>query len=335
VYSALLAQEQGSPKLWNELGVALHQLGRLTDAERSYRKSLDVDPDYALAWNNLGVVCEHRGASAEAEEAFRAAIQRGRALADAWRNLALVLWRAGRKDESLEAYERSLEYDSTSPMAWTGLGVAQMELGRAADAKAALIRAVELDPRFAEARYHLAFALSALGDYQGALRETKLALELDPFIPQPRFRLLIDLQFEDASVLAPELDIPTRVPVGEPIETFDFQPSALDTLFDGAQPPEEEKPAVPALSAAQWIESARRSLLHGQFAKATEESQHAARAGAERKVLPAGRDLFAPRCWRSAERFRGLASSSSRMVEAAIIRCCALRCAVQPSATSS
>ena len=47
--------------------------------------------------------------------------------------------------------------------------------------------------------------MSALGDYQGALRETKLALDLNPYIPQPRYKLLIDLQFEEASVLAPEL----------------------------------------------------------------------------------------------------------------------------------
>src|SRR5262245_20490878 len=56
VYSKLLTQEQGSPKLWNELGVALHQLGQLEEAEHTYRHSLSIDPEYALAWNNLGVV---------------------------------------------------------------------------------------------------------------------------------------------------------------------------------------------------------------------------------------------------------------------------------------
>ena len=111
-----------------------------------------------------------------------------------------------------------------------------MDASKPAEAKAALVRAVELDPNLPEARYHLAFALSALGDYQGALRETKLALDLNPYIPQPRYKLLIDLQFEEASVLAPELDAAQQVlaPGGDVITEFEFQPESLAAAFDSA-----------------------------------------------------------------------------------------------------
>src|SRR5690606_33964705 len=104
------------------------------------------------------------------------------------------------------------------------------------EAKSALMRAVELDPQNAEARYRLAFALSAIGDYQGALRETRHALELNPYIPTPRFRLLIDLQFEEASVPAPELDIAQQVEKGSGVPSFEFASSALDELFQRADP---------------------------------------------------------------------------------------------------
>ena len=36
------------------LGIALHELGRLDEAEASYRKALALDPDYARAHTSLG-----------------------------------------------------------------------------------------------------------------------------------------------------------------------------------------------------------------------------------------------------------------------------------------
>jgi tetratricopeptide (TPR) repeat protein len=290
IYSSLVAQEQESPKLWNELGVALHQSGQLEDAEAAYRQSLSVDQSYALAWNNLGVVRHHIGDSGDAERAFRNAIEQGRALADVYRNLGLLLWRSARKQEALECYQRSLEFDDRSPIAWTGLGVVQMELGQAGEAKAALMRAIELDPKMAEARYHLAFALSTLGDYQGALRETKLALELNPYIPQPRYRLLIDLQFEEASLLAPELDVATRIRSGGNIATFEFKAESLESAFAGAlQVPAAGASRGPGVidgkDADAWLDSARKALAQGQLELATEDAQRAGRAGADRREI--------------------------------------------------
>src|SRR5690606_18548805 len=44
VYRSLIDLEAGSPKLWNELGVAHHQSGQLEEAERAYQRALDLDP---------------------------------------------------------------------------------------------------------------------------------------------------------------------------------------------------------------------------------------------------------------------------------------------------
>ena len=151
-----------------------------------------------------------------------------------------------------------------------------MQMSRPTEAKTALMRAVENDQDLAEARYNLGFALSALGDYQGALRETKLALELDPYIPAPRFRLLIDLQFEEASVLAPELDVAQRVSGAEAgIETFEFEPAALDAVFHG-------EPAAAAESAQEFLASARAALERGELEGATADAQRAAMLGGDR-----------------------------------------------------
>src|SRR5690606_33078729 len=220
VYRSLLELEAGSPKLWNELGVAHHQSGALAEAERAYPRALDLDPLYALACSHFAVAPLHPRAVRDATRYFRRAIEQ-RPVPDVLRNLGLMLARTARPLEAMDAYRQALELDPLLVSAWLGLGEILLEQTQPAEAKAALMRAVELDPQNAEARYRLAFALSALGDYQGALRETRHALELNPYIPTPRFRLLVDLQFEEASVPAPELDIAQQVHKESGVPSFE------------------------------------------------------------------------------------------------------------------
>jgi tetratricopeptide (TPR) repeat protein len=231
LYEALTRQEADSPKLWNELGVSHHQRGDLGAAITAYRRGLGLDESYVLVLNNLAVAELHRGGAAEAERLLRRALAGERAMADVARNLALLLQRAGRRDEAIGTYRAALHADDTSAPAWAGLGAVLMESGHPRAARDALVKAVALDPALAEARYNLAFALSALGDYEGALRETRHALQESPYIPLPRYRLLIDLQYEEASVLAPELDVPEEVRGAEGIAAFAPEAGALDTVF--------------------------------------------------------------------------------------------------------
>jgi tetratricopeptide (TPR) repeat protein len=326
IYRNLITVEPTSPKLWNELGVAEHQAGDLEAAESAYNRSLELDPAYALAWNNLGVVRHHRD-SGDAEAAFRSALREGRALADVWRNLALALHRSGKQKDSLEAYKQAVTVDPSASQAWTGLGILLMELNSPEDARTALLKAVEIDPELPEARYHLAFALSALGDYQGALRETKLALDLNPYIPAPRFKLLIDLQYEEASVLAPELDVAKRVESGGQIQSFDFRPESLDAVFErdalggaGTFAVGAGEKTAAAASAAQWLKDAEAALERGDLEEATTDAQRAAMSGADRvQVLLLQGQIYLRRglSGEAVERFNALLAEIGRSDDAA------------------
>jgi cellulose synthase operon protein C len=284
LYVELVERESMSPKLWNELGVARHQTGDLPNAEAAYERALEVDPNYALAWNNLGVVRHHMDAD-DAADVLRRAVQEGDLLSDVWRNLALLLHREGRHVDSEGAYNSALEADPSSASARTGLGILLMDLGRLDEARAQLLRAVEIDARLPEARYQLAFALSALGDYQGALRETKLALELSPYIPAPRFRLLIDLQFEQASVLAPELDRTATISGDGAVRSFEFHADSLDGVFGAADSGGPGRPNAVTQDdapAVKLLESARQAMEQGLFEQASSRAQRAAMYGARR-----------------------------------------------------
>ncbi|HKJ92505.1 MAG TPA: tetratricopeptide repeat protein, partial [Longimicrobiales bacterium] len=266
LYDALTAERSDSPKLWNERGVASHQLGAADAAATFYRRALELDDAYVLAHNNLGVALAHLGDVEGAAAALRRAMAGRRAPSDIWRNMGLLLSQIGQRDEAVDVFRNAVDRDPDSASAWTGLGVALLEAGSADEAKAALVRAVELDPKVAEARYQLAFALSALGDYPGALAETKRALELDPFFPAPRFRLLIDLQFEEAIVLAPELDTPRRVRAGQAVERFELERGALSRVFAGLET---------AQPGGDPLEAAKEALARGRLDRAADAVQMA------------------------------------------------------------
>ncbi|HEY0810748.1 MAG TPA: tetratricopeptide repeat protein, partial [Longimicrobiales bacterium] len=113
-------------------------------------------------------------------------------------------------------------------------------------------------------------------------------------IPHPRYKLLIDLQFEEASVLAPELDKLQRVmaPGGQSIKQFEFKPETLDVALTEALPdaqiaeflrPELAGPPAPSAEGTALLERAREAVAHGKLDDATELTLRALRAGADRR----------------------------------------------------
>jgi len=72
------------------LGAALHDDGRLDEAERAYRQAIEACGDEALVLYNLGVLLEDLGRKTEAFEAYRFAVRADPALADGHYNLALL-----------------------------------------------------------------------------------------------------------------------------------------------------------------------------------------------------------------------------------------------------
>jgi tetratricopeptide (TPR) repeat protein len=91
------------------LGRALHEAGRLDEAEGAYRRGLDACPDDPLLRFNLAVLLEDRGEEGEALDTYESALAHDPSLADAHYNLALLHERHGRRREALRhlsAYRR-------------------------------------------------------------------------------------------------------------------------------------------------------------------------------------------------------------------------------------
>ena len=79
-----------NPEAFCNWGLALADLGRLDDAEATYRRAIQVEPRFAGAYNNLGLLLKARGRLVEARAAIEQAIRLAPKNISYYDNLAAV-----------------------------------------------------------------------------------------------------------------------------------------------------------------------------------------------------------------------------------------------------
>ncbi len=170
---------------WNGLGTLLkNHLKRYDEAEKAYRKAIEADPDDAYAWNGLGnLLKNHLKRYDEAEKAFRKAIEADPDYANAWNNLGLLLKNhLKRYDEAEKAYKKAIEADPDFAFGWFNLGnLLKNQLKRYDEAEKAYRKAIEAGPDYATAWNNLGNLLAGhLKRYDEAEKAYRKAIEADP-----------------------------------------------------------------------------------------------------------------------------------------------------------
>jgi tetratricopeptide (TPR) repeat protein len=105
------------------------------EAEQSFRKALELDPDHAGAHLRLGLLLHGRGDAAGAELHYRRAAASPRERARAALHLGVALEDQGLADEALLAYARALEADRGLADAHFHASRVLAAMGRAEDAE--------------------------------------------------------------------------------------------------------------------------------------------------------------------------------------------------------
>jgi tetratricopeptide (TPR) repeat protein len=82
-------------------GLALHEAGRFTEAERVYRELITIGGIDPVLFYNLGVLLEDMGRKPEAMEAYQAALRGNPDLADCHYNLALLCETLGKPRDAI------------------------------------------------------------------------------------------------------------------------------------------------------------------------------------------------------------------------------------------
>ncbi|MEE8515061.1 MAG: tetratricopeptide repeat protein, partial [Alphaproteobacteria bacterium] len=87
---------------------ALHQSGRLGEAEALYRRMLEADPGNALALHFLGVIAYQGGNLATAEDLMTLAVQRQPDYAEAHNNLGSAFKAQDKLADAKTCYRRAI-----------------------------------------------------------------------------------------------------------------------------------------------------------------------------------------------------------------------------------
>lgn len=138
------------PDGWLVRGVAARALGRLTEAESSYRQAIALLPEYPEAWQNLGNLYSAVGRHDAALEAYAHALKGNtRPAADRAALLVTVsgcAFNAGRIDAALAAVDEATALAPDSGSAYNQCGKILWELGHTEAAVSAFRKALESDP---------------------------------------------------------------------------------------------------------------------------------------------------------------------------------------------
>ena len=171
-----------SLKVHINLGLALLELERHDEAERYFRKALEVAPSSADAHQHLGDALGKQGRHAEALVVFREALRLDRDRVAAHVDLGVALLHLQRYEEAIESISKAqaLDPDLSPAILHTLSGRALAGLGRYAAAAEHFQRALQADPSAYDTMDRFARMLFEQGEYAKALQLCRDMVELEP-----------------------------------------------------------------------------------------------------------------------------------------------------------
>lgn len=198
-----------------ELGIELHDAGRLTEARTHLETSLETEPDSFPALLALGTLLVDQGNLPMAAPYLERALRIDPESAEAHNNLGIVLDEQGDLRNAEVHLERAIAIDPEYALAHNNLGIVLARLGNLSRAQSHHEEAVRLQPDFADAHYQLGVTTARLGQLDRAQRHLEEAVRIDPgqyrahndlgivLAGQGRLSEAID-QFEEALRINPE-----------------------------------------------------------------------------------------------------------------------------------
>ena len=187
------------------LGVIHYQHGAYQEAARQIEAALKINPAAAAAHNNLGNALKDLGRTKDALASYDRAVARKPDYAEAFYNRGDVLRRLGRPADAVASYDRAIALRPDYVEAFSNRGSALREAGRAEEAVASFDRAIALRPGYVEAHHNRGNALNELERYDEAVASCDRAIALKPDLAEAhnsRGNALKELRRFDEAVAA-------------------------------------------------------------------------------------------------------------------------------------
>jgi len=171
------------------LGIALANRGRTTEAIEHFSHALMIEPDNAGAHNHLALALLDQGRITESIEHFSRALRINPKYTDALNGLGLALGKKGQMSEAIECFSHALRIKPDYEEAQNNLGVALQKEGRLNEAVEHYYTALNLNPNNFYSHFNLGVCLTDLGRYKDAISHFNVALKINPGSSQARMAL--------------------------------------------------------------------------------------------------------------------------------------------------
>ncbi|WP_169221880.1 serine protease [Brasilonema sp. UFV-L1] len=175
----LVAAQSSIEQLLKQANAA-ESVGNYSQAEKIWRRVVQLKPNDGNAYNNLGNALRQQKKLEAAIDAFQKAIQFNPDYADAYNSLGNALCDQKKLDKAIDAYKKAIEFDSDHAYAYNGLGNALRDQKKLDEAIDAFQKAIQLDHNYADAHNGLGIALYDQNKLDEAIAEYKTAIQLDP-----------------------------------------------------------------------------------------------------------------------------------------------------------
>jgi predicted CXXCH cytochrome family protein len=173
---ALLQAGVQQPEPYFELAEAQVALGQKEAAEKSYLKTLELDPAFVQSENNLGNLLAESGRTNEALTHYRRALELDPKFADVHLNLGLTLRVSGNLVAAEDSFRNAIKANPLYAPGHRDLGSLLLVQGKIEAARSCLEGSLAIDPADAKAHNNLGLALLALGKREAGIAHLKFAL---------------------------------------------------------------------------------------------------------------------------------------------------------------
>ncbi len=167
-------KERRSAEIHHDLGVEALRGGRYPDALREFDAALAIDEGFAEAYRGRAIVLDLGfGRSEEAEKAYRRAIELSPSFSEARNDLGQLLARTGRYDAAVAEFDAALEnmLYKEPYVARCNKGLALHRMGRRDEGLSELRACLTVAPTFCKGRRELGRVLLDEGKMREALDE--------------------------------------------------------------------------------------------------------------------------------------------------------------------
>ena len=183
--SQLLEKFPNSLILCNISGASNAGLMQFDDAIESYKKALEIKPDYPEAYYNMGIALKNQGNLDAAIDNYKKALDLKPNYVEAYFNMGNILKDKGDFEAAIESYNNALEIDPDYVEVNNNLGIAFKDKGDFEAAIDSLNKALEINSDYVEAKENL---LSLITSYSPQKENLNLIVKVNEEISKIKIR---------------------------------------------------------------------------------------------------------------------------------------------------